>query len=92
MGMKVGEEKDITLSPDQAYGPIRPELVRKIPKKDLGDTEAKEGMVLGMQIPGYEQVIPARVVKVEGENVTLDLNPPLAGKTLKFKLTLAKVE
>lgn len=91
-GMAAGEEKDLVIPPEQAYGERREELIQQLPRAQFGNLEPKEGMVVGMQVKGYDQAFPARVVKVEPEVVTVDINPPLAGKTLHFHIKLESVE
>lgn len=92
LGMNVGEEKDITLPPQQAYGERREELVQKVPRDAMGDLEPKVGMMLALQVPGTEQQIPGTITEVGEHDVTIDVNPPLAGKTLHFHLKLDSIE
>jgi len=88
IGMKKGEEKTINIKPEDAYGPQNAQLTKKIPKSQLPqDQEPKPGMVLGIQTPDGQQ-IPARIVQVSEEDITIDLNHPLAGKTLTFKIKI----
>jgi len=94
VGMKVGEKKSVTLKPSDAYGEPRKELIQEAPLEKLGDMKDKVevGMVLGMHVPGAPQPLPAKVIEKTDSTVKLDLNHPLAGKTLKFDLELVKVE
>lgn len=88
LGMEKGEEKEITLQPAEAYGDPRPDMKKDIPRDQLpADPEPKEGMMLMVGLPTGQQ-LPARIDKVEGDNVTIDLNHPLAGKVLKFKIKI----
>ncbi|MGC8533824.1 MAG: FKBP-type peptidyl-prolyl cis-trans isomerase [Candidatus Parvarchaeum sp.] len=86
VGMKVGENKSITIKPEDAYGERHEEMVIKIPKTQFQGEEVKEGMMVssnnGMQ---------ATVVAVNENDVTLDFNFPLAGKTLKFDIKIAAI-
>jgi FKBP-type peptidyl-prolyl cis-trans isomerase 2 len=89
-GMKQGEEKEITIPPAEGYGPVREQLVQKVPRQAFGDKEIKTGMVVGLQSKEGHKL--AAVIKEIGdEQVTLDLNHPLAGKTLHFKIKLVEV-
>jgi len=89
--MKKGEEKEIKLEPSQAYGDRNPQLVKKIPKEQLPQgQEARKGMMLAIKLPN-EQQLPARIIDVSDKDVTLDLNHPLAGKNLNFKVRLVEV-
>ncbi|MBN1792731.1 peptidylprolyl isomerase [Candidatus Woesearchaeota archaeon] len=92
IGMKVGGEKKITIEPKEGYGEPNPELVKVITRDKLPpEPDPKVGMVLAMGMSNGME-IPARITKVNGEMVTIDLNHPLAGKTLHFKLKVVGVE
>jgi FKBP-type peptidyl-prolyl cis-trans isomerase 2 len=163
-GMRIGQEKDISLPPEKAYGYPKPGLIQSIERlqkspltqnvsrdkfvQDIGkepyagmrfslenrtefeltwpmdvlavtnDTVtfrySPEGnttidtvfgkadvygtdtdIVIRINPTAGQRIVtlsgPARVTDVNGENVTLDFNPELAGKTLKFKLKLMGV-
>jgi len=91
VGMKVGEEKEVTVPPDQAYGQHNPELVRDLPKNVFPeDQEIQRGMVFMMSLPDGRQV-PVRIAEVGDEQVKVDLNSPLAGKTLTFTIKVVSI-
>lgn len=91
MGMKEGQEKKIVIPPAEAYGEVKAELCKKVPRKQLPqDQEPKVGMILAVELPNGMQ-FPARIMEVAKEDVTIDLNHPLAGKTLHFKIKVAVV-
>lgn len=91
LGMKSGEEKKITLPAGEAYGEVRTELHKKVPRKQLPqDQEPKVGMILAVGLPNGQQ-FPARIIAVAKDDVTIDLNHPLAGKTLHFKIKVAEI-
>ncbi|MFW5865770.1 MAG: FKBP-type peptidyl-prolyl cis-trans isomerase [Nanoarchaeota archaeon] len=86
VGMKVGEEKSIDLTPEDGYGHPRDDLVQEISKKDLGDGITPEvGMTLGVTAPNG-QVFPAVIKEVKDDSILLDANHPLAGKNINFKV------
>ncbi len=90
-GMKVGEDKEFTLSVEEGYGPIKAELQQEIPRDKLPEKpEPKQGMMLLMKAPTGQQ-IPARIVKVADGKVTIDINHPLAGKELTFTVKVTGV-
>lgn len=86
VGMKEGEEKEIDIPSDKGYGQRRDELIKEVPKSDLGkDVKPEVGMMLGIKAP-TGQVFPATITEVKDDTITLDANHPLAGKDLHFKL------
>jgi len=92
IGMKKGEEKEITIKPAEAYGEIHKELVQKVPRDKLpAEPEPKAGMVLVLQSPDGMQ-FPAKIAEVTKDEVAIDLNHPLAGKTLIFKIKIVDVQ
>lgn len=92
IGMKEGEEKEIKITPDKAYGDRNDQLMQQVPKEALkGEFEPKPGMQLMLKSPEGKQMI-ATIAKVEDDKLTIDMNHPLAGKTLNFKLKVVSVE
>ncbi len=91
IGMKVGEEKEFTLQPKDAYGERNPELVQKVDRQKLPpDPEPKIGMGLVVASPNGQHR-RAVITAVNDQTVTIDLNHPLAGKILKFKIKITKI-
>lgn len=91
IGMELNEEKEIHLKPEEAYGKSNPKLMIKIPKERLPKNQApKIGMMMGMQTPDGRQV-HGRIAKIDGKEIVIDLNHPLAGKNLNFKIKVVEI-
>jgi peptidylprolyl isomerase len=93
LGMDVNEEKEITIKPEEAYGKREEKLVQHVPRAVFGENayKLKAGVVLGLKDPSG-RTINASVADVSEDKVTLDLNHPLAGKTLKFKIKVVEIK
>lgn len=91
IGMEKEGEKEIKLRSEEAYGQPNPQLIQKIPRDKLPPgQEPKVGMVLGLRTPEGKQ-IPARITEVNDKEATIDLNHPLAGKNLNFKIKVVDI-
>jgi FKBP-type peptidyl-prolyl cis-trans isomerase SlyD len=90
MGMEEGERRTIEVKPEEGYGEVDPELIQKVPREYFGDIKLERGMTLRTQTPDG-QIIDLRVVDFDNQNVIVDLNHPLAGKTLIFEVEVLKV-
>ena len=91
IGMIKGDEKEITLKPAEAYGEMNPDLLKKIPKEQFPkDAQLTVGMMLEMNSPDGMK-IPVIVSEVGDKEITIDLNHPMAGKTLTFNVKLLSV-
>jgi FKBP-type peptidyl-prolyl cis-trans isomerase 2 len=89
--MAIGETKEVTLTPEEGYGERDPELIQLIPAGMIEEMEnVKVGVTLVLQGKDGSKT-PAQVVKIDDSGITLDLNHPLAGETLKFVITLVEV-
>ncbi len=90
-GMSVGDSKDVTLEPQDAYGPHDPEAVVFYPRHMFPEeVQLSPGVTIsGQSEEGYPLL--AKVVSIEEERVELDFNHPLAGKTLNFKIDLVNL-
>lgn len=89
IGMEQGEEKEFHLQPQDAYGEYDPELMHKIPKDQL-PMNVDTGMILVATLPNGIQT-PVKVIEISEEWVKIDLNHPLAGKHLNFKVKILDV-
>jgi peptidylprolyl isomerase len=82
MGMALNEKKVFTLKPEDAYGPRNAELMQSVPRSEVPpDLDVQVGMIVGL-VSQEGNRIPALIVEMDDEQLTLDLNHPLAGETL----------
>jgi FKBP-type peptidyl-prolyl cis-trans isomerase SlyD len=90
-GRESGERFEVAVAPTEAYGERRADFTQRVPKKYFRDPEhLRPGMVtvLSVQGGGQRQVT---VQKVGSSVVDVDLNHPLAGKTLSFDVEIVGV-
>lgn len=92
IGLSIGEEKEVTLSPSEAYGEINHKLIQIIPISVFsGDAEIKVGQVFQtVDNAGKSRLCYVR--KIEGDHVTVDFNHPLAGRSLHFHVVIRDVQ
>jgi peptidylprolyl isomerase len=92
LGMKQGENKKITLAPEEAYGPRDEELLIDIPAEQFpDDMKLEKGMMLQLTNQAG-QPVPATVAEINDESVKMDVNHPMAGKTLVFDIEIVEVK
>jgi peptidylprolyl isomerase len=91
VGMNEGDTKMIAISPEDAYGDYREDLLGVVDRSHLPPHIKPEvGMMLQLRSP--EGSINNITVKaLTDTTVTLDLNHPLAGKALVFEIRLLEV-
>ncbi|MCL7489549.1 MAG: peptidylprolyl isomerase [Desulfobulbaceae bacterium] len=89
--MRPGESRTIPLAPEEAYGPHHQELVQTIDLSVFNNSiQPQPGMILSLNVDrdGRQEKVPATVLNVADEKVTIDYNHPLAGKTVVYTLTM----
>lgn len=85
-----GGEGRIVVAPKDGYGEYSDEGLREYPRSDFQGIELQEGMSLyGQGEDG--QTLQVSVKSFDDENVTVDYNHPLAGKTLVFDVKVLEV-
>lgn len=91
IGMKIGEEKTVTIPPEEAYGSYNNQLVKELPIAMLKDNGVipEKGQKLQAMTP--QGPLRAVVKEVNKTTATLDFNSELAGKTLTFRIILKEI-
>src|SRR5262245_1986101 len=90
-GLRPGQEKKVVLKPDEAFGPVDPAAQTEVAKSAV----PPDALVVGAQLMARNAAGEGRpvVVKEVKENtVVVDLNHPLAGKTLVFDVKVLGIE
>jgi len=95
MGMAIGDKKTVRIDPAESYGPRVKDLLQKIKRENLGksDEEIKPGTILSLTVErdGQKIPVPATVVEVKGDIITIDYNHPLAGHHLTYDLEVIEI-
>jgi FKBP-type peptidyl-prolyl cis-trans isomerase SlyD len=89
-GRKAGDRFDVVVAPEEGYGQPNPMLVQTVPRDAFQGVDSIE---VGMEFQAQTPQGPLSVVvsKVDADNVTVDGNHPLAGKTLHFAIEVTDV-
>jgi len=85
IGMKIGETKNVTLPPDEAYGYVNQSLIVSFPRSIFGNNTVYVGERVSN---GLESGV---IDSLNATNTTINFNPPLAGYTLMFYIKIASI-
>jgi len=89
-GKKVGDSFTVSIAPADGYGEKNEGLMQVVPKEMFQGVDSIEaGMQFHAQTDHGMQVIT--VAAVDGDNITVDGNHPLAGQTLNFDVKVIEV-
>ena len=88
-GREAGESFEQTVEPDQAYGPRREGLVQRVPRKHFKGAKLVPGMQVVLPTDRGQQAMTVKKVGISV--VDVDLNHPMAGKTLQFAVEILDV-
>ena len=91
VGKTQGDTLQVKVEPAEGYGEVKTDLIKIIEKKAFeGVDKIEPGMAFEAKAPdGSSQNIIVR--KVEGDEITIDANHPLAGITLNFDIQIVSV-
>lgn len=90
-GRKQGEQFEVTLQPAEAYGEYNPSLTQVV-ERDM--FENGDEIAVGMQFHAQSdegQFISITVTEVNDDKITVDGNPPLAGVTLYYNVSVVDI-
>ncbi len=87
-----GDEQTIDINPDLAFGFTDESLIVDMDRDEFdADMELQEGLIIEFSTPN-EDFIPGTILSFDDSNVTVDLNHPLAGQKIRYKVKIVMVE
>ena len=92
LGMKIGEVKNVRIPPNKAYGEKIEGSAINLPKTSVSNYETLKLNDVVAIVGSDENRVNAYVREIGSENITLDLNHPLAGQYVQFSIILRNVE
>ena len=89
-GKAVGDKFTVTIPAAEGYGEYNPDLVQEVPAQMFQGVENIEaGMQFQAQTDDGVQIVTVKAI--EGENIIVDANFPLAGQDLTFEVEIVEV-
>ena len=93
-GLSTGDDFDVTVAPEDAYGEYDDENIEEIPRDDFEFDEEGMELMKGLEVEMMDEdgdIIEGTIIELRDETVMVDFNPPLAGKTIRYKGTVVNV-
>ena len=92
IGMRAGDEAEFRIPPEEGFGEPQDDNLQSIPRADFdSDTPLEPGMLFAFADAAGGEV-PGMIADVGDTTVTVDFNHPLSGRTIHFKVRIARVE
>lgn len=88
-GKAAGDSLQVTVQPEDGYGARDEDSTEDLDREDFDDDIEVGATYYAQSEDG--SVIPFTVLAASGDKVTVDFNPPLAGKVLNFDVTVLSV-
>ncbi|MCG9720104.1 MULTISPECIES: FKBP-type peptidyl-prolyl cis-trans isomerase [Shewanella] len=89
-GLKQGDKHSFTLAAADAFGESNPDAIHHMDRSKFpADMTLETGVIVSFAGPGGSE-IPGIVREVIGDSVTVDLNHPLAGRSVTFELEVVQ--
>jgi len=86
LGLEIGDTTTVRIEAEQAYGQPDPEAIVEVPIEDVPEKFRVKGMEVMVG-----NGLPATVIEVTAETVTIDANHPLAGEALTFEIEIVDI-
>ena len=90
-GFKAGDKRTLHILPENAFGQPNPQNVQIIARSQFKDMELSEGLLVIFNDAANTE-LPGVVKAFDDDQVTIDFNHPLAGKTLTFEVEIQAVK
>ena len=90
LGMQPGDDAQLELAPEQAFGLHRRENVQILGRERFQGVELEPGLIVSFTAPDGE--LPGVVRRLFERTMEIDFNHPLAGRRIVFDVSILKVE
>ncbi|MCR9106115.1 MAG: FKBP-type peptidyl-prolyl cis-trans isomerase [Gammaproteobacteria bacterium] len=91
-GMRAGERQLFTVPPESAFGQPNDDNVQQLPRRQFDDDmELEIGIVFSFADAAGGEV-PGMIIAFDEEQVTVDFNHPLSGRTILFDVLVHRIE
>ena len=92
LGLRAGDEQTIDIGPDLAFGPIDATLLRIMPRADFDpQMELERGLIIEFATD-EGRTLPGTILDFDDDTVRVDLNHPLAGRTVRYSVRIVAVD
>ena len=92
VGLRAGDKQCLQIDPREGFGYPDVGNVHFLPRERFPeDVEPQAGLIVGFETPGGDE-LPGTVLEVDAEQVRVDFNHPLAGRTITFDVEVLAVE
>ena len=89
LGMRAGDDAQLLLEPEQAFGEHRQENVQLLERERFQGLDLEPGLMVSFAGPGGE--LPGVVARIFDKTVEVDFNHPLAGRKIVFDVSILEV-
>ncbi|HWV08358.1 MAG TPA: peptidylprolyl isomerase [Pseudomonas sp.] len=90
-GLKAGDKRSLPIAPEQGFGQGNPQNVQVMPRSQFQNMELSEGLLVIFNDAANTE-LPGVVKSFDDNQVTIDFNHPLAGKSLSFDVEIIDVK
>ncbi len=87
-GKTVDDAFDVIVTPDDGYGEYDEDLLEELDRDDFDFDEEGDHLEVGMEIEMLDEdgdIVEGTIKEIDGSKIVVDLNPPLAGHTIRYQ-------
>jgi len=92
LGMRAGDEAEFRIPSEEGFGDPQDDNIQEIPRREFDEGAPLERGMLFSFADAAGGEVPGMIAAVGEDSVTVDFNHPLSGRTIHFKVRIARVE
>ncbi len=90
-GKTAGEDLKVSVSPEEGYGVRRPDALHQVNRSAFPEDAKLEVGIAFQAMDEHENPIAGTITAIENDEITVDFNHPLAGRTLNFEVQIIEI-